>query len=121
MVWLSEISPWTWAAFGLGWVGVSGALALVLGKVLARTNEAAEQEELALERAKAARALSQPVAQYEPAVSDWFSQAAAPDFDEEADEYAGRAQSGTMFKAIKVEGEQEESAAENVRPLRRAR
>jgi hypothetical protein len=62
------------------------------------------------------------VAQYEPAAGDWFSQAAQEfDDDEEADEYAGRAQSGTMFKAIKVEGEQDESAAENVRPLRRAR
>ena len=118
MVWLSEISPWTWAAVGLGWVGVSGALALVLGKVLARTNEAAEREELALARAEAARSLSQPAQQFEPA-SDWFAQAACE--DESDDDYAGRAASGTRFKPIHMEGEEEQEPAAHVRSIRSAR
>ncbi len=121
MAWLSEVSPWTWAALGLSWVGVSGALALVLGKVLARTNEAAEREELAFERAKLAQGMAQPAAQLDSG-ADWFSQSAGPDDPiEEDDAYAGRAASGTMFKAIKLEGEQDEPPAQNVHAIRRAR
>jgi len=120
MAWLSEISPWTWAALGLSWVGVSGAVALVLGKVLARTNEAAEREELAFERAKLAKVMSEPAPQYDSS-ADWFSESAGPDLIDENDPYAGRAASGTMFKAVKFEDEQEESPAENVRAIRRAR
>jgi hypothetical protein len=117
MVWLSEISPWTWAALGLGWVGVSGALALVLGKVLARTNQAAEREELALARAEAARSVSQPAPQFEP-TGDWFAQSSLTAAEDE-EAYAGRASSGTRFKPIDVEDEgTQERPAQNVRSLR---
>jgi hypothetical protein len=119
MVWLSEISPWTWAAFGLGWVGVSGALALVLGKVLARTNEAAEVEELALTRAQSGRTLSQPAQQFEP-TGDWFAQAATA-ADEPEEEYAGRAASGTRFKPIHLDGDEKQEPVQNVRAIRSVR
>jgi len=122
MVWLSEISPWTLAAVGLGWVGVSGALALVLGKVLARTNKAAENEEVALEKARVAQTLSQPAVQFEP-TNDWFAQSSAMEDGDgaDSDEYAGRAASGTHFKAVHPEVEPKESAANNQQPLRRIR
>ncbi|MFT3926173.1 MAG: hypothetical protein QM778_26750 [Myxococcales bacterium] len=124
MVWLNEISPWTVAAFGLGWIGVSGALALVLGKVLARTNRAAENEELALERARAERAAGTPAIQYEP-TGDWLLDSASQDSFEEDEAYAGRAASGTRFKPVHDEsdagGAESEAARDNVRPLRNVR
>jgi hypothetical protein len=121
MVWLSDISPWTMAALGLGWLGVSGVFALALGKVLARTNEAAENEERALaymhtELAKMS-ASSSPV----DSSDDWLTGVAEGD-DEQ---YAGRAASGTMFKPVVGEGLQteahEQSNQGNVAPFRRVR
>lgn len=87
---------------------------------MARTNEAAEVEELALERAQAGRSLSQPAPQFEP-VGDWFSQAASTDDDDLVDEYAGRAASGTRFKPVQLEDDEEQEPVRNVRSIRGVR
>jgi hypothetical protein len=124
MVWLNDISPWTLAAVGLGWFGVSGMFALVLGKVLARTNAAAENEERALQRAEHALGFKPEARLQHQATDDFF--AGHVDAGDES-VYTGRAASGTHFKAVLAEGEQrgeEQEAASglgNVRQLRRAR
>lgn len=115
MVWLNDISPWTFAAFGLGWFGVSGVCALALAKVLARSNDAAENEEQSLLRLETARALAPTPQSYREETADWPHH---EPFDglpggiaEEDEEYSGRAASGTRFKPVRAGDDQDEAEA----------
>jgi hypothetical protein len=131
MVWLNDISAWTLVAFGLGWLGVSSVCALVLGRILARTSEAALNEERALEQAREALAFAPDARDYRVEVlvaayeqgeqredgssavdareqNDEAVQAAGAgallDAEEEPDAYEGRAASGTRFKPVAHDG-----------------
>lgn len=133
MVWLNDISPWTLAAFGLSWLGVSGVCALALGKVLARGNDAAATEAQAVLRLESLGALKPAAETYREETGDWphheelapdsFAEDAAYDFDADADDdeaYAGRAASGTQFKPVLLDEKNAPGEAE--RPhIRRVR
>ncbi len=123
MVWLNDISPWTFAAIGLGWLSVSGICALALGKVLGRASEVDAVGEQAALQAEARLLIRSPET-YREDTADFLQPQAQEELADE-DVYAGRAASGTRFKPVLVgeeEGAEEEGAEEKApQRLRRVR
>jgi hypothetical protein len=112
MDWLENLSGWTVASWGLGWFAFSTTLALVLGRIIGRTNRAtAEQTQVLLPQVAAATAVPAEAPPTESA-DPWL---AGSDESADDEDYGSRATSGTRFKPVALEEQLAKPALRRVR------